>query len=393
MAPSPPRNHGLVKVLLASGSSGSRGGGELYLLYLGRALVELGHQVSLWASSHPRMDELGELFQPIGPVHRSAYTNLYDRKLRTLSSYCDRRAASRLRHDWAAIPHDIVHINKQNLEDGFELLRAAERSAEPSVCTIHLTQSARYLGARSAWIRDALARSVLNLSSGNYITVLEERARDLARFLGRKHPISAIPNGVPLPAPEALAEKRSAARRSLGLENDEPLFVAVGRLVPQKRPLVFLEIARKIAARVPRARFLWVGDGALAADWDAAARECPAVRRLPWQTDVTPYLAAGDCFIHVAQYEGLPLAILEAMAAGLPCLVTPNLRAELRFLDDSNSLAADEYPESWLADLTDRDALRRQGAAARATVEAGYSFLTMAESCVRLYEAAIRSAS
>ena len=49
-----------MKILLASSSSGSRGGGELYLLYLGRALAERGHEAMLWASAHPRMNELAE---------------------------------------------------------------------------------------------------------------------------------------------------------------------------------------------------------------------------------------------------------------------------------------------------------------------------------------------
>ena len=62
-----------MKVLLASSSSGSRGGGELYLVYLGRALAHRGHAVTLWASTNPRMDELANTFSGFGQVLRSGY--------------------------------------------------------------------------------------------------------------------------------------------------------------------------------------------------------------------------------------------------------------------------------------------------------------------------------
>src|SRR5688500_16843185 len=78
-----------MKILLVSSSSGSRGGGELYLLYLGRALAQRGHSLTLWASTHTRMDELANSFSGIGEVLRSPYRNTYDHRGRSISSYLD----------------------------------------------------------------------------------------------------------------------------------------------------------------------------------------------------------------------------------------------------------------------------------------------------------------
>src|SRR5678815_2084011 len=114
-----------MKILLASTSSGSRGGGELALLYLGRALVARGHEVTLWASTHPRMDELTTQFAEFGSVRRSPYVNTYDRRGRSLSCYFDKATALRVGEEWKALAPDIVHLNKQNLEDGLDLLAAA----------------------------------------------------------------------------------------------------------------------------------------------------------------------------------------------------------------------------------------------------------------------------
>src|SRR5207302_5981422 len=123
---------------------------------------------------------------------------------------------------------------------------------------------------------------------------------------------------------------------------DTLLFLGVGRMMPQKRPLLFLQLAEKIRAQLPNARFIWIGDGVLSAAWDEMVRTrslSNVVSREPWQHDVKPFLAAADVFLHVAEYEGLPLALLEAMAAGLPCAITENLFRDMPFLNAQNAIA------------------------------------------------------
>ncbi len=150
----------IVKILLVSSSSGSRGGGELYLLYLGRALADRGHMPILWASSHPRMDELVNGFAAFGQVERCDYPNTYDRRLRSLGAYVDTKVTDRALQSWERIGAHVIHLNKQNLEDGLDLLRALRAIGTPSLCTIHLTQSARYLKAVLAGARDAISQSL-----------------------------------------------------------------------------------------------------------------------------------------------------------------------------------------------------------------------------------------
>jgi glycosyltransferase involved in cell wall biosynthesis len=375
-----------MKILLASSSSGSRGGGELYLLYLGRALAERGHEVMLWASSHPRMDELAQSFAAFGAVARCRYTNTYDRPLRSLASYFDNTAAARVAESWRATGADFIHINKQNLEDGLDLLAAARRLQTPGLCTIHLSQSARYLRALAAGLRDTVSRRALLAYRGLLVTVLENRRRDLAAFLGASPRLRMIPNGVPIFDLAQRETVRAAKRAELGLR-EEILIVAVGRLVPQKRPLAFLEQARRISARAPAARFIWVGDGELAEAWDARVEQLQlgaVVRRLPWQKYVLPFLFAADVFLHVAEFEGLPLAILEAMSAGLPCAIAEHLLAEMPFFGADDVLAADESA-AWADALRQPDRLAVLGLRARALAKEKFSFAAMAAGYEALY--------
>ena len=380
-----------MKILLASTSSGSRGGGELYLLYLGRALARRGHTVELWCAAHPRMDELAALFTPIGLVHRSEYKNTYDYRTRSVASYLNFRGAARIAHEWQEIAPDLIHVNKQNLEDGLDLLRAAARTHLPCVATIHLSQTARYLRAVLAGLRDFVARRALRAWRWPMVCVLEERSRDLRDFVGPRDDVSAIANGVELYDLSERAAARALKRAELGIADDQLLIAAVGRLVPQKRPLVFLELAARIHARLSHARFVWVGDGTLAPEWDAWVTQRGlghVIRRTGWQKNVRDFLFATDVFLHTAEFEGLPLAILEALSAGLPCAITPNLLAEMPFLDARNSISIGE-DDAWASVLSDRARLDLLGTSARQLAEAQFSFDTMAARYEVLYQSVL----
>jgi glycosyltransferase involved in cell wall biosynthesis len=375
-----------MKILFASSSSGSRGGGETFLIYLGAELSKRGHEVILWTASHPRMDEVAARFGPFGRVIRAEYTNTYDRRRRSLGAMFDRRTPARVASEWAALKPDVVHINKQNLEDGLDLLRATAQCPVPSLCTIHITQSASYLKAKGAWLRDTVSRSALRSYSGVLVTVSEPRKQDLAQFLQRQRDITAISNGVPIP-PAISAGERERLRAELGLSPDDLAVFAVGRMTAQKRPLLFLEVAARVAAGIPEARFLWIGDGPLAADWDARAGAlgiADRCQRLGWREDAAQLLPAGDLLLHTAEYEGMPFAILEAMAAGLPCAVSESLHREMPFLDDSNSIRVSDDHEL-IETLRNRSAMASRSAAARATAQSRFSTSVMAAEYEALY--------
>lgn len=383
-----------MRILLVSSSSGSRGGGELYLLYLGRALAERGHTPILWASKHSRMEELANGFASFGQVARCDYLNTYDRRLRSISAFFDSAAAKRALVSWKAIGADVIHLNKQNLEDGLDLLKALKEIDTPSLCTIHLTQSAQYLRAIAAGARDIVARSALRSYPGLLVTVLENRRADLASFLGDSPRIRMVSNGVPLFDLSHRGPVRIAKRRELGIAEKQPLIVAVGRLVPQKRPLTFLEQASKILKQQPDARFLWVGDGELASAWDTEIHRlglAHAVQRMGWQMDVTPFLFAADLFLHVAEFEGLPLAILEAMSAALPCAISKNLLREMPFFDDQSAIAVDD-DGAWARVLGDAERLNSIGRRSRQLVEEQFSFGAMAANYEALYRESIAAA-
>ena len=114
-----------MNVLLVSSGSGSRGGGEIFLDYLGKGLVDRGHRVTVWMPNQVRMDELAAKCGRFARVVRADYRNTYDYASRSLATSINWRTSRLIAQQRTALQPDVVHINKQNLEDGLDLLRAA----------------------------------------------------------------------------------------------------------------------------------------------------------------------------------------------------------------------------------------------------------------------------
>ena len=376
-----------MKILLVSSGSGSRGGGEIFLDYLGSGLAKRGHEIVMWIPAHRRMDELAEKCARFALVVRAEYRNTYDHPARSLSTCFNRGTSCRIARHWEELRPDVIHLNKQNLEDGLDLLRAMRWCAVPSLCTIHLTQTARRLRARSSRLRDWIARHALNKYTGDLVAVQETRCKALNEFLGGHARTKTIFCGVPLMDSQRLRHVREDKRRELGLSSSEFLVLGLGRLVRQKRPFVFLKTAQQLHGHFPTAKFLWVGDGELAGTWNEwIAREglSSVISCTGWQTDTLPFLLASDLLLHVAEYEALPFAILEAMAAGVPCAITRNLQSEIQLFDEHTVLFFDE-PLTLANHLRNRPALEAMAKNARRLVQDKLSTHAMIESYEQLY--------
>ncbi len=377
-----------MRVLLASSSSGSRGGGEIFLLYLAEALRQAGHEPALWCAAHPRMDELAERFVSFGQVHRDPCPNSYlDRPTRALGASFDLPLAKHISRRWRELKPDVIHLNKQTLEDGLDLLGAARRSGLPAIATVHITQSNRMLGAAVAGIRDWLSRRALRKAGTIPLTAVSDlRGAELAAFTGR--PAETIYNAVS----DFTVNDREAVRTRLLTEHGWPadslLVVCVARLVPQKDPMRFLRLAVKLHARDSRWRFLWIGDGGLLDEFErgsAALGIGSEVACTGWLPEPRKFLAAADLYLHPAAYEGLPLAILEAMCAGLPCVISPAIAAEADVFNSSSVIVCDEADDSWLERAADPASRETYGQASRRLYEEHFRPEVMAEKFIRLY--------
>jgi len=137
--------------------------------------------------------------------------------------------------------------------------------------------------------------------------------------------VQVIFNGVPVdnfaPTPEA----RASARRELGIASNCFLVVQVARLNALKDHVTAVEAISHLANIHPHVRLMLVGEGAERSAIELAIASLnlqSAVTLVGVQSDVSRYLFAGDAFLLSSVSEGIPLTLIEAMAAGLPCVAT-----------------------------------------------------------------------
>ncbi|MDA3645351.1 glycosyltransferase [Saccharopolyspora indica] len=143
----------------------------------------------------------------------------------------------------------------------------------------------------------------------------------LQRGLLRPERIRTIGVAVDHSAPPRTAASRQHARRLLGLAPGDVVVGAVGRLTYQKAPEHF--VAALAALRRPGVVGVWIGGGEEAARIRAQAAAAGVRLVLTGERDdVARLLPAFDVFALPSRYEGLPLAIVEAMVCGVPVVAT-----------------------------------------------------------------------
>jgi glycosyltransferase involved in cell wall biosynthesis len=121
------------------------------------------------------------------------------------------------------------------------------------------------------------------------------------------------------------AVDRDSMRSELGFEPRDHVMTMVGTFKRQKGHEHLVVAAAAIASRCSRVQFLLVGDGELRSDIErrvAAAGLQERFRFLGTRRDVPEILAASDSFVLPSLWEGLPVALVEAMASGLPVIAT-----------------------------------------------------------------------
>lgn len=126
-------------------------------------------------------------------------------------------------------------------------------------------------------------------------------------------------------AARKLIATRNVGRLSLGIpESFDKVFIFVGRLTDQKRPLSFLELVKHVQKTHQQIYFLMIGDGEMAGVCDRFIEKnrLRNIRRIPFHPRAPEVNALADGMIITSIYEGLPIAMLEALAVGIPVLAT-----------------------------------------------------------------------
>jgi glycosyltransferase involved in cell wall biosynthesis len=182
----------------------------------------------------------------------------------------------------------------------------------------HIHNDHRGAGLPLTRRREAMAR----LIARRIDRVIVVSADQAPGWLARGYPaarIVVVANGVEAPT---VPESKLDIRRELGISDSAVVALLVAALRPEKDVAAFVRAV--LLARETHSELIGLvaGEGPDRPDVEAASMGDPAIRLLGHQADIARLLKAADIFVLASRYEAVPMAILEAMAAGLPVLAT-----------------------------------------------------------------------
>ena len=283
------------------------GGAEQMAVHVMSGLDRNQFEVSAIALGQPSGSELEKVLEKRSiPVHYLGKAAGFDARI----FWRARVALQALRPD---IVHTHVHVLR------YVLPALAFRRPGSTLHTVH-NIAEQEVEPRARWIQKLAFRSLGIVP----VCVAEEVARSIRRRYGVENSV-VIPNCIPVRRYSCSKLDRQIWRAGQGFGPDDLLFTCVARFRPQKNHALLIDSFAAGPARDPRAHLVLAGDG----ETEPQARKLveqlglrERVHFLGPRADIPEILCASDVFVISSDYEGNPLSVMEAMAAGLPVIAT-----------------------------------------------------------------------
>jgi len=182
-------------------------------------------------------------------------------------------------------------------------------------------------------------------------------------------------------------------KKEFGIKDTDLAVVTVTCLKPQKSPQDFLKLAYIVGKAIPNVKFILVGDGILRCETEKLIRKLKldkSVILAGWRQDVPELLATADLFVLTSLWEGLPICVLEAIAAGRPVIATNTGGVSEVIVDNESGFLVSvgdmgQMAKKTIVLLKDRILRQRLSGYAKNSLAGDYRLERMVEDIDRLY--------
>lgn len=183
----------------------------------------------------------------------------------------------------------------------------------------------------------------------DYATHLLACSKSAGDWMFGGHSYQVIHNGIDLFKYKYDMKKRDAIRSQHGM-GLEKIIGCIGRLDPQKNPIFAEKIAEAILKIDSKVKFIFIGDGELADEVKSIVKGNKLEDKIAFVgavDNVNEWMSALDCLVMPSLFEGLPFVLVEAQAAGLPCVVSSTVSREADFTGLLQFMDLDSPEKFW----------------------------------------------
>lgn len=196
-----------------------------------------------------------------------------------------------------------------------------------------------------------------------YATHLLSCGKEAGDWMFNGKPYTILNNAIDAQSYRFDKQIREEMREQLGFNQEDFVIGHVGRFNPQKNHNFIIDVFNFVHKKNTAAKLVLVGTG----DGQKAIKEkveslalSDSVLFLGNRTDVNKILQAMDVFLFPSLYEGLPLSIIEAQAAGLPCVISDNVPPECIVTDLIEATSLDDALAKWEIVITSQKSVKRK---------------------------------
>ncbi len=172
-------------------------------------------------------------------------------------------------------------------------------------------------------------------------------------FFGDKD-VVIIHNGIEVARFSYDVETRRLYREKMGIEEDEVVIGHVGRFVEEKNHVFMIEVFAQYVQQCPKAKLMLIGVGPLFSEIKELVVRFNLQERvmlLGERSDVAGLMQAMDAFLMPSLFEGFPFVLIEAQAAGLPCLIADTINRDICITDNVHFASLSEDSIGWVEKL------------------------------------------
>jgi len=244
--------------------------------------------------------------------------------IRAVNPWMDTRAQRLLEIEFRRLRPDIVHTHSSKA--GILGRFAAYRAGVPYV--VHTVHGMSFNRTQPWLVRQVYAWLERRAARRSHALVAVADAmidQCVAAGVARREQMVTIYSGMEVERFTPQPALRATTRRAWGVEDDEIVVGTVARLFRRKGYEQLIPIMAHAARLEPRLRFVWIGDGAQRAEYEAELERCGLRNRtklvgLVPPEDVPRLLAGFDLLAHTSQWEGLPRAVVQALLMQVPAV-------------------------------------------------------------------------